>query len=81
MSKSVYNIGNIFRDLLIKHQINLLGKNIRAKPYDTSNKSRYFSLIKKLKKLIKQKKTQFKQKVFKNLETAYSEKTKNIGKF
>jgi hypothetical protein len=39
----------------LKHQINLLGTNIRAKPYDTSNKSRYFSFIKNLKKLIKQK--------------------------
>ncbi|CAG2185067.1 unnamed protein product [Mytilus edulis] len=41
----------------LKHQINAIGRNIKANPFDKTYKTRYFNLLKTFKKMIKQKKT------------------------
>ncbi|CAG2222222.1 unnamed protein product [Mytilus edulis] len=41
----------------LKHQINAIGRNIKANPFDKTYKTRYFNLLKTFKKMIKQKKS------------------------
>ena len=66
--------------LELKHQINSIGRLIKANPFNTSYKIRYFSLLKQLKKLCKQKKYQFKQKLFEKLEDSFNNNTQEYWK-
>ena len=66
--------------LELKHQINAIGKLIKANPFNVSYKIRYFNLLKQLKKLNKQKKFQFKQKLFEKLQDSFDNKTQEYWK-
>ena len=66
--------------LELKHQINLIGKLIKANPFNVSNRIRYFSLLKQLKKANKQKKFLFKQKLFEKLQDSFNNNTQEYWK-
>ena len=72
---------NVWSDLSVqehKSQINYLGRQIRLDPFNNFLKTRYFSLCKSFKKLVKQKKIQFPKDLFQKLECNY---TKNIKEY
>lgn len=57
----------------LKTQINWVASQIRKNPFDLNFRIRFFSLCKELKKLVKQKKNQYKKLIFSKLEETFNQ--------
>jgi len=64
----------------LKSKINLLGKQLKQRPFDRALRNDYFITAKKLKKTAKQKKYQFKQNFIKKLLDASADNPQELWK-